>query len=90
MTMEQRPETPAEYNRRMLAPLDFVPGCMIGGCIARGTRGAQCKICGDVALLLCVPHADVFVHLVTTLRCECGAKGSASALYGMTSLAGWF
>ena len=89
MTMEQRPEKPSEHDRRKLAPLEFTPECMVRECLNRGTRGAQCNWCGDVALLLCVPHAEVFVRLVTRLRCECGAKGSAAALYELTSLAGW-
>lgn len=85
-------ETPAEYDRRKLAVLDFAPICEIEECAQHAGRAVMCAQCRVVQLWLCVPHSDGVVEHVSepVVRCEeCGEVGSPPSMIEVVSLHGW-
>jgi len=87
--MSTEAPNPREYDMAKVAALEFTPECMKADCDLRGSWGVQCIICGDVALLLCLPHSVRFLRVTRVMRCPCGAKAKPGSLYHVISLAGW-
>lgn len=90
MTMQQRPETPAEYDRRKVAPLEFAPHCLLDDCELRVSQAARCISCRFPLWLLCGPHAGSVPKIRTIVRCaECGTIAHANSLLQVFPLSGW-
>lgn len=93
MTMQERPEKPEEYDRRMSAPYDFEPGCEIKGCEQRASLGVRCIMCKNIRVLLCGAHAGISQRRTkdVPVKCEvCGAEAKAQNVLEWKPLAGWF